>query len=75
MTLDGAFADNVAATSGGVFEGHYTNIGGYSTMALRTYNGPAYGKAAGLGAEIGVHWNHISKCKCQSKGDTCCISQ
>ena len=34
MTLDGAFADNVAATSGGVFAGHYTCIGGFRHHGL-----------------------------------------
>ena len=69
MTIDGNFANSVAAQSGGRYDGVHANINRHGTDVIRRYSSPAY-KMPG---EISLSWANGMGCRAATKGNTCCM--
>ena len=69
MTIDGNFANGVAAQSGGRYNGTVAHIYRQGVDVTRKYSSPAY-KVPG---EISLSWVNGMGCRAATKGNTCCM--
>ena len=69
MTIDGNFANSVAAQSGGRYCGTVAHVHRQAVHVIRKYESPAY-KMPG---EISLSWANGMGCRAATKGNTCCM--